>query len=311
MPPFDLSDSGGIGLVLMRGISDGALALVFGTSMLRLAVLPRGLARMEPAAAEALALALLRLQRGFAAFAALWLALWLIFLGRDLASAHSLGETIAATGIMLGQTQFGHGVIAQLAALALVFAMSVFAMSLARRRALEGPILVASALALGLQTTHSHAFSMGTAGLIATNLIHILAAGAWLGSLPALYLAARRAPTPALAALCRAFSPLGQTAVLLLAITALVQGLALIGSWHSLFATAYGWVALFKMALFAALLLLAGRHRFRSAPALARAEAGTAARRSFLRSLGVEILLGGLVILAAGLLASLAPAMSM
>ncbi len=111
--------------------------------------------------------------------------------------------------------------------------------------------------------------------------------------------------------LARRFSPLGFACVLVLAVTAFVQGWALIGSFGALGGTAYGWMALLKLLLFALLLGLAAVNRQSLTPSLARAMTAEAARRRLLASVAIEVVLGLAAILAAGLLASLEPTMPM
>ncbi len=96
--------------------------------------------------------------------------------------------------------------------------------------------------------------------------------------------------------------------MLVLAGTALFQSSILIGGLPGWIGTGYGLVALAKIALFAVLLGFAARNRFRLTPALAR-PAGVAAKQALLRSIAGETGVGLLVVLAAGLLTSLPPAM--
>ncbi len=104
------------------------------------------------------------------------------------------------------------------------------------------------------------------------------------------------------------FSPLGTACVLVLAGTAAFQSFVLIGGLPGWVGTAYGLVALLKIALFSALLGFAARNRFRLTPALSGA-APTTAKRDLMRSIAGETAVGLLVVLAAGLLTSLPPAM--
>lgn len=306
MPPFDLSDSGGIGLVLLRGLSDLSCLGLFGTVVLRLWVAPAGIALMPPRAAAEAARLLRRLTGAAGGAALLSLALWLIFTARSLADATSLPDTLAAIGIVLRDTSFGHVVIAQgLASLAAILCAP------ARGWMSRTGLLAAAALDVMLQACHGHAFAMGNSGLLAIACLHLLAGGAWLGALPGLLALCTRAPGPAMLALCRRFSPMGQIAVLLIAVSALMQGLVMIETPANLFGTAYGWTALAKGLLFALLLLAASINRFVATPALASAEGCARGQRLLRRSLSLELLGGLLVILAAALLASLPPVMRM
>jgi putative copper export protein len=177
--------------------------------------------------------------------------------------------------------------------------------------AAQAGLLAAAALVVMLQACHGHAFAMGNDGLLAIAWLHLLAGGAWLGGLPALLALSASAPGPAVLALCRRFSPLGQIAVLLIAVSALIQGLVLIQTPANLLGTGYGLTALAKIFLFALLLMAAGINRFVATPALASTARGKSGQRLLHRSLSVELLCGVLVILAAALLASLPPVMRM
>ncbi|MBV8397595.1 MAG: CopD family protein, partial [Acetobacteraceae bacterium] len=119
---------------------------------------------------------------------------------------------------------------------------------------------------------------------------------------------ASSAPSAAIAA--RRFSPLGLSCVLILAATAAAQGFELIGSAAGLFGPAFGRVALVKIALFLLLLAIAAFNRFRLTSTMATAR-GEWARRRTIQTVGTETFTGLLVVFAAGILASLPPAMHM
>ncbi len=306
MPSFDLSDSGGIGLVLLRGLADIAVLMVFGTAMLRAFVAPAGLRLAPTGEAADWARRLRRLNQALAVAAIIVQVVWLVFVARDLADATDWADTESAIGIVLSGTSFGTVMIAQTAALAVLtaalFLGSLFGDLLA---------LFAAGAAVALEACHGHAFSMGSAGLYVSTALHLLAAGAWLGGLPALLWLVRRLPAEASGAMARAFSPLGQVSVLLVGVTALIQGLVMIQTRHNLLTTAYGWTAMLKIILLVTLLVLAAVNRLVWTPRLARAAQATPAARGFAITLGVEILAGLAVLLAAGLLASLPPVMRM
>ncbi|GAB0118887.1 CopD family protein [Acidisoma sp. 7E03] len=298
VPDFDLSDSGGIGLVLLRALCDLAVLTVFGTAtlraLIRLAAVP---------AADGWAQPLRRGNQALAALAGLLLVLWLVFTARYLAEAAGWRDWLGAIVTVLAGTSYGAVVIGQVGALALMAAALFLGDGFG-----DALALLAAALAVGLQACHGHAFSMGQMGLYAVSVLHLLGGGAWLGSLPALWWMTRRLPPEACARLLRHFSSLGQVAVLLIAVTALIQGLTMIQNWHTLVTTAYGWTAALKGLLFLVLLGLAAANRVLWTPRLAR---GAGGHTGFALTLGIEIGCGMALILAAGLLASLPPVMSM
>jgi putative copper resistance protein D len=297
MPSFDLSESGGIGLVLMRGVTDAVLLMVFGTLVFRVVVAPAAFALLPMAEAAAFRRGLACQGRILAATALLALAVWLVLVARSLAEATAFGATIDAVWTVIADTSFGHILLAECVAVLLVLAGLVLPAPWDRASLAPAVILMV------LHACHGHAFGMGGRLLLVSVSAHLLAAGAWLGSLPALALALHRLPPPVAAALARRFSPLGIVCVLVLAITAFYQGWMLIGGWSFLLHSAYGWTALLKLALFGLLLGLAAFNRQYATPRLAV---------SALRyAVGLEIGLGLIVVLAAGLLASLSPGMRM
>jgi putative copper resistance protein D len=137
--------------------------------------------------------------------------------------------------------------------------------------------------------------------LLATSILHLLAASSWLGTLPALYLAIRNLPAPDAAPLAKSYSPLGIACVAALLATGLIEYLVLIGRLGALFTTAYGVAALLKIAGFATLVGLAAANRQWLTPRL------PATRQHLLRMIGAEILVGLAVLLAAGFILQFAP----
>jgi copper resistance protein D len=305
VPNFDLSDSGGIGLVLMRGGTDTVVLMVFGTVAFRTVVAPAAFVMLSSSGAATFRQQLARQGRVLAVIALLTLAVWLVLVARSLADATGFGATTDAVRTVIGDTSFGHILVAECGALLLVLAALI----------LPGPWDLASlapaTILVVLQACHSHAFGMGMPLLLVSVSAHLLAAGAWLGSLPALAVAIYRLPPPVVATLARRFSPLGLLWVVVLAVTAFYQGRTLIGGWSFLYHSAYGWTALLKVLLFLLLLGVAAFNRGYATPRLASARSSSAGRQALFYAVGLEIGLGIAVILAAGLLASLPPGMRM
>ena len=111
-----------------------------------------------------------------------------------------------------------------------------------------------SGLGLALQAWHGHAAAMGDPVLLLCGIVHLEAAGAWLGGLPPLLLLVGIAPPRVGAAGARWFSPLGKWCVVGVVGSALVQGWSLVGDVPGLVGTAYGWVAGGKLLLLSILL---------------------------------------------------------
>lgn len=301
MPDFDLSDSGGIALVLLRGLVDCAVLLVGGMVLFRLLVVRAASARLAETDTAFVSLWLRRGQRGLSVLTMLLLALWLAGVAQSLSDATDWSGLWTAIGTVLRATRFGQTVIAQVAVLIVLATRPARWVKL--RDMLDG---LATLALITLAAAHGHAFSMGNIGLYLSTILHLAAASAWLGALPPLLVFAAVLPKDAAVALLRAFSPIGQIAVLMIGITALLQGVVMIQTPESLLTTAYGWVACGKIMLFALLLILAAFNYWRGTAGL-----GQGNRRPILISLMYENVLGFLVVLAAGLLASLPPIMIM
>jgi putative copper export protein/mono/diheme cytochrome c family protein len=213
--------------------------------------------------------------------------------------AVAIGGSVASLPIVLESTWFGHLSLALLALSGVALAF--------RRKAIAA---VLAGLAVASMAGHEHAIAMvkGPSWLLASEILHLLAAGAWLGALAPLAFLVAALPISEAGLMSRRFAPLGTVCVVTLAGTALVQGSTLIGSIAGLVGTAYGLVAILKMALFACLLAFARRNRFRLTPALSGCEPG-AAKSALIRSIAAETGAGLLLIFVAALLTNLAPAM--
>jgi putative copper export protein/mono/diheme cytochrome c family protein len=233
-------------------------------------------------------------------------AIWLLIEAGQLADAASLSEAFSAVGPVLGETRFGHVLELRVALLLLI-------VILLGRGAMPGRRTAAAAAAGLALLPHAWLAHAGATGgregaiLLVAEALHLLAAGAWAGSLLPLLLAiGALAPAHALWTVQR-YSRLGVLCVVTLAATALAQGWILIGGLPGLLGTAYGRVALLKLVLFAAMAALAAGNRFSHMPALAGPDEA-AARRRLRRSMAFEAAIGLLVVLAAGFLANLTPA---
>lgn len=196
----------------------------------------------------------------------------------------------AALWTVATETGFGHGLAARL----VLAPLALLASALTPSRVGWGlsAALGAGALASFAWTGHG-ASDDGTAGLahLAADVIHLLAAGVWLGALAALVaLLAGRADTEALAVLqagLKRFSGVGTGVVALLILTGLVNSWFLVGPAHvmDLFHTTYGLMLIAKLVLFAAMLGLAALNRFSLTPRLAASASPLAALRW---SIGLE-----------------------
>jgi uncharacterized membrane protein len=141
-------------------------------------------------------------------------------------------------------------------------------------------------------------------------MAHLLAAGAWLGSLPALALLLGSAsggrgavPAAACAAVIRRFSVFGIAAVGTLLVTGLVNTLLLTSSLANLSDTEYGRLLLIKIGLFALMVVLASINRWFWTPKLPDGRAIAMVWRHSL----IEMGLGLLIIVIVGILGTLPP----
>lgn len=150
------------------------------------------------------------------------------------------------------------------------------------------------------------------------DLLHLLAAGVWIGALVAFaVLLARpaRVDGPGAKALHDAlagFSGVGSAVVAVIVATGLVNSWFLVGPTRlaSLFSTPYGLLLLAKIVAFGGMVLLATRNRFAHTPALERALAGGLAEpslRTLRTSVALETALGFAVLVLVAILGMLEP----
>jgi putative copper export protein/mono/diheme cytochrome c family protein len=304
LPPFDLQ--GGAMLAAARDASVTALLSAFGATTFRVIVAPKAFAAMEPNLVTVSKRRLLLLALLSVAACLAGTLVWLVAQAAYMADAESLYEAFGAVPKVLAKTTFGHVVISQLAAL---FGWAGL-LGWRDRPARPTAALCVATLAVALESGHSHAFSMvpGPSLLLACDILHLLAAGAWLGGLIPLLMLVRMAPPKAGAVAARWFSPLGQWCLAALVATAAFQGWVLVASIPGLVGTAYGWMVLVKLALFGTLFCFACANRYRFAPALLRDDAESA-RRVLVRSISVQTGFALAIVVAAVVLSELPPAM--
>ena len=302
MPGFDLE--GGLPLTLLRAGTVTFLLSAFGTLVFGVAVAPRAFAGAAEAAVQPAWRALARLGRasllGALAFALAWMV---AELGR-IAGVAGPEAALAATPKVLTGTVFGHTLAAGV--MLLVLALAVLGRHPTPLH-WRGAALACGA-ALCLHAAHSHAMAMqhGPSLLLTAQVVHLLAAGAWLGGVLPLLLVVWRTPPRTAAAACRWFSPLGKCCIAGIVASAIWQFCALIGGAVAMIGTAHGWMDAAKTALLVALLGFALCNRYLLAPALRAAEPASA-RRALLRSLALQTATGVLVVFVAAVLSGLPP----
>lgn len=134
--------------------------------------------------------------------------------------------------------------------------------------------------------------------------LHLLAVAFWVGSLPPLAWAAGQGG-PRAADLIARWSQIAMGAVAVVLGAGLVAAWFLVGRWHLLAASWYGWAIVAKVALVLVLLGFAAWHRLRLTPALAAGEQGAGDRLR--RSIWAEAAVAALVFYAAAEMVSVHP----
>ena len=301
MSGMGFGGAGGLEVVLLHGLALAGLLSAFGSLFFLAFLMPPALTHSGPAEQAAAIRLCSAVSRGSLILAILFELVWLTAESGVIAGASSLSETLASLPVVVRDTLFGHLMAAQI--LALIAATLAFGRG---TRASVAFWLAGLATALEAWHLHGAAMQAGVSPFLLTELLHVLAAGAWLGGLLPLALFVRTTSPEVGAVIARRFSGFATPCVLLLAITAFLQGRMLIGSIAALTGTLYGWIALVKLGLFVALIGFAARHRWRLAPALSGAEP-LMARRVLARSIVQEAILGLAIVLVAAMISSLAP----
>jgi copper resistance protein D len=294
-------------LIYIRGVHIGATLLACGTAAFLVLV-------AEPAGAKLRGdFAVLRYQLAVLIWVALAVAIlsgaaWLVLLASDILGA-SLADVCLHGGAwpVLFDTRFG---LVWCARLALALLLGV----LIHRPPMRSAQVATAAALAALPALVGHAGA--TPGLtgdvhLVSDIVHLLAAGAWLGGLPAfawLVWRTRRARRPAWSDFAirstHRFSVVGIFSVGALLASGLVNSWYLLSSPRDLVTTDYGRLVAFKIGLFAAMVAIATVNRFYLTPRLPKAPALRALQRNSL----AEIALGLCVLLFVGMLGTLPPA---
>jgi putative copper resistance protein D len=295
-------------LILFRAVHISAMVLASGTVAFTVLV-------AEPAASAGRVPAdywALRRRLTFVVWIALALAVlsglaWLVWLSADIYGA-PIVEVCLHGGVwsVLTDTRFGLVCTARLVLALLLAAL----MPWPATRLLQ---LAAAAGLIALIALIGHAGATpGPAGDIhlASDMVHLLAAGAWLGGLPALAMLLARAgqaDDPAWRSLAvaaaRRFSWLGIPSVAALLASGIINSWNLLGGPRDLVTSDYGRLVLFKIGLFVAMVGIAAANRFHFTPLLPAASALRALQRNSLAETG----LGLCALLFVGALGTLSP----
>ena len=249
-------------------------------------------------------------------------AAWLLLIAAAM-SDQPLPEvfTDGVVGTVLMQTGFGHAWLCRLVGaclLALAFAVTLPAGRRGATWARTLAVASAAAFAGTLAWSGHGAGGLGLAAIVhpAADVMHLIAAAAWVGALGPLALMLASAPPDAesIAIAHRAavrFSALGIASVATLLLTGVVNAGYLVGSFPALVGTDYGRLLLAKIALFFAMVAIAAVNRLRFTPQLLRAGTATGefeALRRLRRNAVMEVFAGAVIIGIVGVLGTQPPA---
>jgi len=224
-------------------------------------------------------------------------------------------------GIVLTQTTFGRAwLIRSVLACCLTVTLAPFlAARTVRHVGLDAAVTVmAAAFAGGLAWAGHAAGGLGFEAIIhpAADVLHLVAAAAWLGALvPLAVLLAAAGAEPTALDVARAatlrFSIVGMFAVATLLASGIVNSWYLVGSIAALLGTLYGKLLLLKLALFVGMVSIAAYNWSQLTPALVASgsiAAAQTARRRLCRNAAIEASAGALIIAIVSVLGTLAPA---
>src|SRR6266568_2501361 len=162
-----------------------------------------------------------------------------------------------SAGISLAEVSGASFVLA--GALGILSALTILALAGPRHSNGYGDLLLPAAgiIASSVITSHAMARLEYRLPLVAFTALHQGAIAAWLGGLPYLLIAIRRASSPDFARqLSARFSQLALLSVAVLASAGLALSFAYVGSFQALYGTSYGAMVATKVLLFGLLLLL-------------------------------------------------------
>jgi copper resistance protein D len=304
-------------LVVARAIQFVATILACGGMLFLLGILKPALDR-SGAAPEASQKLTRRLS--LLILAALVVLLLSTFCLLVLKSADMSGESlfdVVSGGILwtvITETAFGNAWAVRLVFLLLL--MATWASPRMRFSRWFDAVRVALALSVAgvlAWTGHANAGSgLQRSGHLAVDVLHLIAASAWLGALLPLAFVLRESmrgalPFKAARIVVRRFSNLGVASVAALVASGIANTLLTIIEPRVLVEAAYGRILLLKVALFLIMLALAAFNRQRLTPGLADFSDEKTAARALRRNCLIEAALGVMILALVGALGILAP----
>jgi copper resistance protein D len=247
-------------------------------------------------------------------------ALWLLLLAAEV--GHSSMVQGLANGTawdFLTETQFGRVSVMRFALAAILAAfllMRPIVTRLARAAAWAAASLGTGFVASLAWCGHAGAgLGFGGEVQVASDVVHLVAAAAWVGGLiPLLLLIRPRVEMPSVERFqfIRRFSSLAVLAVVGLSASGVINTWFMLSGVEDLVTTNYGRLVLLKMVLFLTMLAFAAANRLWLTPRLGPTTATSGAQRDALRRLyvftAIEVILGVVVICVVALLGQLPPA---
>jgi len=308
-------------LVIARAFHLASTLLLTGTIMFRCFVAaPAFRAKAGGALEDGLRIRLAQIVWAGLAVAMLSGAAWLLFVAAEiggLSVADAVSEGLA--GIVLTQTAFGDAWMLRLAMAALLAVLLLLPNPNPGFASATDLIcaMLAAGLAASLAFAGHAAATEGLDGMIhlASDGLHLVAAGAWLGALWPLSILlgrARRAGDTVSAAIAyqatRRFSILGMISVAAILASGVVNTYEILGMMaFSMMGTDYNRLLLAKIALFIAMLALAAFNRQRLTPRLSNARDHRRAIRQLQWNSLAEVGLGLLILAIVAVLGRIAP----
>lgn len=202
-------------------------------------------------------------------------ALGMLLLAATMSGAALTDVDLASVTMVVTATAVGTAFLVRIAAMVTAFALSLQL----RKRATASLIVILGAVALGSLAWSGHGvMDDGWPGVIhlVADIVHLLAAGIWVGALGALLwrllTAGRNHAVESHSALA-GFATLGTASVAFVLVSGLINSWFLVGPANllSLGKSLYDQLLLMKLGLFASMLALAALNRFRLTPDLASA----------------------------------------
>jgi copper resistance protein D len=304
-------------LIIARGMHIGASILFAGTFTFE--VITLGLAGppisddFRDIEWRLLRLAVWSLVVGFVS-AVLWFCLEVVTMTGGLSFVDAFSARAWQT--VLFQTVFGHVWQLRLGVVAAAFALAVS--QLAGNERLRRPValtlwLLSVVLLLSLAwISHAAAATAHPFGVLG-DMLHLCAAGGWIGGLlPLAIFLARVHTSPSLGEIAprvlRRFSTLSLCCVSVLIVSGISNSWLLVGSIYALFTTPYGWLLLVKLTFFGILIGFGARNRFIIKTKLAMAQTHSDLLSQLRRNVICEACLGAAVVVIVACLGVTPPA---